>query len=554
MRIYLRIFLFSLITYFFTPGIAPAQEVTQQWTARFTQGTVSYGREIFTDHDGNVYVGGHSVLEFGGEGKTVFIKYDSTGEQLWEYQPDNTTDYMEDMDMDADGNIYWSGYRWTGSQFDFLTEKVNNDGDTVWTRIYDGIGHYWDRGIGTYVDMDGNVYTAGYAKGTFNGYDMTVVKYNSDGNLVWARQYANPDDAGQLSNYKNYGFNVYADADDNVYLSGYAFNGLSHELTLIKYNADGDQLWERDIDTHAEWSEVTHNFMRTDADGNIYMAGNMRTDTTGSDILLVKYNPSGDLLWSRTWDSDSDYVGGGYYPNTELELDHDGNIYITGTITTTPEVLFSEDIVTLKYNSDGDLLWEDIFNGALNDEDRPYGIVIDNAGNPYVTGATAVSATWGANDYFTYRLDKETGEHVWEMDYDGISSFFDEPHALCTDNDANIYITGWSATNADPLDLRADMVTVKYAPVIVNAIGEIHSLSGTLYPSPADQSVTIHIPGITGNKTVIVFDLTGRIIYTEAIDDEYMHINTSAFEEGLYQALVKQDGKSFTARFEVMHH
>ena len=43
------------------------------------------------------------------------------------------------------------------------------------------------------------------------------------------------------------------------------------------------------------------NDMKMDKWGNIYICGYVRYDAQNSDVLILKYNSYGDLLWSRTY-------------------------------------------------------------------------------------------------------------------------------------------------------------------------------------------------------------------------------------------------------------
>ncbi|HML17206.1 MAG TPA: SBBP repeat-containing protein, partial [Bryobacteraceae bacterium] len=54
----------------------------------------------------------------------------------------------------------------------------------------------------------------------------------------------------------------------------------------------------------------TGNGVATDSAGNVYVAGSTTSyGAGGQDVLLLKYDPSGHLLWARTWGGPSnDYA------------------------------------------------------------------------------------------------------------------------------------------------------------------------------------------------------------------------------------------------------
>jgi len=59
------------------------------------------------------------------------------------------------------------------------------------------------------------------------------------------------------------------------------------------------------------------------------------------------------------------------------------------------------DYATLKYDANGNLLWERRYNGPGNGHDYPTSLFVDNQGNVYVTGDS-----WGSGTYYDYATIK----------------------------------------------------------------------------------------------------------------------------------------------------
>ncbi|MDV7392938.1 SBBP repeat-containing protein, partial [Arthrospira platensis SPKY1] len=100
-----------------------------------------------------------------------------------------------------------------------------------------------------------------------------------------------------------------------------------------------------------------------------------------SDYLLIKYDTFGDTIWTRTYNGSAGLAD----EVTVMEIDEANNIYITGKSQGTGTGF---DIVTIKYNPDGVQQWVAVFNGDADDDDIPYDMTFDQAGNLYVVGSS----------------------------------------------------------------------------------------------------------------------------------------------------------------------
>ncbi len=116
---------------------------------------------------------------------------------------------------------------------------------------------------------------------------------------------------------------------------------------------------------------------------------------------------------TESWVSLFNYEETNHEEPTDMVVDLEGNIYITGW--TDSEV---HDFITLKYNTFGELLWSQFYNGPMNTSDKPEAIAVDNTGNVYVIGSSQTQ-TWGDITIIKYNLD---GDQVWIQYYDNTST------------------------------------------------------------------------------------------------------------------------------------
>jgi len=113
------------------------------------------------------------------------------------------------------------------------------------------------------------------------------------------------------------------------------------------------------------------------------------------------------------------------------------------------------DYVTIKYDSSGNEEWVHRYNNELvNGNDEASDMVLDSAGNIYVTGRSQGSGT--GYDYCTIKYNSE-GNMVWRVRYNH-SDGDDEARAVVVDSAGNVYVTGRSKGNGTGFDYA----TVKY--------------------------------------------------------------------------------------------
>ena len=68
------------------------------------------------------------------------------------------------------------------------------------------------------------------------------------------------------------------------------------------------------------------NSVVVDADGNVFTTGYSDGPTGNKDCLTIKYNPSGNILWTARYDG----VAKAEDEAFSIKVDPQGNVYITG--------------------------------------------------------------------------------------------------------------------------------------------------------------------------------------------------------------------------------
>jgi hypothetical protein len=167
------------------------------WVRRFN-GTFNgedFPTGIAVDGSGNVYVTGQGFYD-DTDRDYVTIKYNPDGDTLWlrRYDgPDSSYDYATGLALDESGYVLVTGQSLAaGTGFDYATIKYYPNGDTVWVRRFTTPGAAWDAATAIAVGFQGDVYVTGQSYLDSTDRDYLTVRYLPNGDTAWTRRYDGP--------------------------------------------------------------------------------------------------------------------------------------------------------------------------------------------------------------------------------------------------------------------------------------------------------------------------------------------------------------------------
>lgn len=397
---------------------------------------------LAVDGQGFVYVTGMSTgapnQDRYGDFDYATIKYDPLGNQVWVRRfagPAGYKDEPQAILADADGNVYVTGYSWReyshlpgGTEYDYTTIKYDRDGNQLWLRYYDGPIHRDEHAQSMAFDPDGNIVITGNSVGGEIGVkiyqEVLTVKYAPDGTLLWARRYSR-------AGFGDIAREVAVDATGNIYVVGQSGfddgTGSNKDLLLLKYNPQGTLVWARHFDYQIPEQGISSEFedawdLTVDATGNVYAVGWTYVDGTRyRDFLALKYNANGALQWSRTFDGgENDYA-------YRIVVDSAGNVYVSGEAQTPGVPYPSTDNVTIKYSPSGAKLWQRVYAASPGHWDGDTQMVLAPPGGVYVAmmsqipegyNNTVVHYLADGTEAWSYRIPGNGNDWLWDLALD----------------------------------------------------------------------------------------------------------------------------------------
>jgi hypothetical protein len=445
--------------------LPPPGTPTLAWSS-FYDGAANFddfGGMIGRDAAGNTYLGGTAYInETNGNTDIVLNKIDANGNFVWTRTFNGSANYKDgliDMAVDAAGNVFLAGYSYSTptsgnlNSYDYVTLKYDTGGNLLWSKTYAKTDGYDDLPNSLKIDAGGNVYVTGYSWDTNVFADFATVKYDANGNQIWAKRFSTVQgDAGS---------EVEVDAGGNVYVTGISQNGAqggSEDVFTIKYDSAGNQLWTNRYNSPVNDSDEGFE-VEIDAAGNVYVLGVVRDLDNPTETFMQKINgTSGATAWTKTFLVPNSFDAS--IP-TAMELDASGNIVIAGMTSLNADEFYNVDIFTTKFDAAGNALWTKTYDGpAEEDYDGDTKLMLDAAGNIYV-GATVEGFANADMMIFKYSPD---GAEVWRYKYG--SPFFDYDFFLdwgadvaqttmTLDANGNVYVAGTSYIPEQGTDLFA---------------------------------------------------------------------------------------------------
>jgi hypothetical protein len=527
--------------YFSLPNPTFCQAPNWMW-ADAPQGITS--NDIFsitTDGNGNSYVAGsyfgsitfgNTTLSNAGIMDIFIVKYDASGNVLWAKSAGgNDNDCPKSIALDPTGGVFITGYFRSHSVLfdnialinsgsaDVFLVKYDASGNALWAIGAGGTGQ--DNGYGVAADLSGNAYITGdfefddlhFGNTTLNysgnNLDMFIAKYDASGNLIWARSEAGSEfESGQ---------SIATDAQGNFYLTGTFSDTIRFGTTMLlgtgardifvtKYDTSGAASWARSAqgDNFDIGSSIA-----AFPDGRTYLTGfyfssvivfgnDTLQNAGGSDIFIVEYDPSGNLLKAIN-------AGG---PGSET----------------------SQSIVILSEESS---------------------CITGDFSSPLINFGNTTLINSGIGNFFVAK--ESAGTFDWALSPNGYSNI---GRNISTDGSGSLYMTGGFADSS----LNLGNFTLLNTGTRNCFIGRLDVQAATADQNQISNSVDIYPNPCSGNFNVQSDDLideiqirnlVGQLIYN--LKPHSSKLNVSLENDGVYNLTITGGNQTLTRKLVVQH-
>jgi hypothetical protein len=325
--------------------------------------------------------------------------------------------------------------------------------------------------------------------------DGYLEKIDSNGIGLWSQSYGGPEYDGFQS--------ILQTPDSGFLLLGWtrSYGAGQRDFYLVKTDSVGNQLWQK---TYGGSGDEGGSCIIALNDGNYLLTGGgWNATATGSVGRLYKIDPSGVVIWAKTYEHDPDNY---LFKSIELQ---DGSIVSTGLTNNTDDAGW-----LLKTDADGNELWQRKYN-KNNNTDLFYSVLLANDGGFLLSGQARNAET--------------NSQDAWLLKVDSVGC----PYPDC--------LVG--VDEAEPTKVVVD--------VWPNPAGEYVRLQVT--GNRSQQEASVWVTDMQGHTIQPEYEIASEDLAMTGLNGQYLEIDVRNWSDGLYIFTINNGTERARVRVVVQH-
>jgi uncharacterized delta-60 repeat protein len=278
------------------------------------------------------------------------------------------------------------------------------------------------------LSPDGSAYLAGFTRSFSSSPERIaafVVKFGAEGALDWQRTWLRPEPFGSDESRD------IAVAAGGVYVTGVT-QGTAGDVLLLKFDLSGALVWQK---TWGGTGTESGDGIAVGSDGSIYVTGASNSFGSTEALFILKLTPNGSLVWQQTWSTSSGATADG------IAVAPDGSVYVAGGAPRSGAT-FGFDILVLKLDAAGHLVWQRAHTAGEIVDTRG-SVTVAPDGSVYVAGTLPESTRKVVMDAIMLKFAPD-GSPVWDRSWGGRNG--EEAGAVAVAGDGTILLSGSTAS------------------------------------------------------------------------------------------------------------
>lgn len=470
--------------------------------------------------DGGFINGGYSTgTPYGG----IVVKTTATGTVQWSKTVGGTR--ITEITEAGNGNYYAAGEINVSSNTNFYLVKLNSSGTIIWARNF-GKSAEPDQLYSMAVTPDGGVILSGNADSTAGSGFLPVgyvVKVDSSGNHQWSRYVSGGN--GEI-------FYVTKPVASGGYLScGYTGSFGSQvgtEAYAVRWDANGNMLWTS-VFGHNNRFDRIYDFVEK-PNGGFFVSGNGLYTSTTDNLWMASLDAGGDVIWHRFYNM--------YEGTQKLLLLNDGNLAMCGYNISLNLGIYNQSYL-IKTDTSGTVIWARQYGsgGVVDDKIHAAFETADNgfvfAGSTYGTGSMRTS--W-----------------VVRADSNGVSGCRDSLLIVVQSNLTIASTQGGTVSSAalfgnSPTGQLNATMSMQFFCGGPTSIAIQENSFTKIYPQPA--ATELFVESDLPISLIEIVDVNGNLLHSERTSGTLNRIDVSEFSSGMYFLKLYSESGTDVKRF-----
>jgi PKD repeat protein len=361
-----------------------------------------YGQEIILLSDSSYLVTGSTTKYSDSNVKKDFVllNISQSGELIQEkYYDRGYDDNGMSVLFNKTENSYsiagYSNYLRSGN-YDIYINKLDSVKDILWEKF---IGGTQDDRCTSHIQLSDGFIVVGYTNSYGNGlYDFYLLRLNNDGDTLWTKTYGGESD--------DFCSSIFQTTDGGLILTGTtnSFGAGGSDIWTIKTNENGDTLWTL---TYGSVDDDEGNYVAELSDGTYAILGmydrHFDAESAGYDIskiILLRIDPDGNVIDSNLYGPEISLNYGKSFKELEEK-----NIIITGSVLGNGSNGGTSYV--LKVDSTGNEIWSKNIQIGSGWDDFGNSILSDYFGNYIVTGTGITNRNLYNRDLFFFKIESD---------------------------------------------------------------------------------------------------------------------------------------------------
>lgn len=303
--------------------------------------------------------------------------------------------------------------------------------------------------------QEGGFVLAGRTESFSSSIDLLLVRTDEAGGTVWQKHFGDEETEEAFDVIQTKNGNILVVGTSDSYGAGPGIN----DMWAVMVDRNGTELWKKTYGSEMS-VDVAKSVVETE-DGGFLIVGNSLTimpNALPSDIIAVKINAQGGVVWEKRYGGTSNEEAADVIRTPE-------GFAILGSTESAGKG--SWDVWLASIDKQGKLLWEKTYGGG--DVDMGNGLIQTKDGGYAIAGHT-YSFSQGSSDIWAVRTDAK-GTQLWAKTFGALGA--DEAYSILETAEGNLLAAGYTETwqaNQDGDNISKDGPNVYL--ILINPKGE----------------------------------------------------------------------------------